>query len=65
MIRTTPDGIELEGDDKHVGKLEDEWGLANCNSVATPNVKLSGSSNRPLGSEEANAMSPADATLYR
>ena len=26
VIRLTPTGIELEGDDKHVGLLEEEWG---------------------------------------
>ena len=36
VIRTTPAGIELEGDDKHVEKLEEEWGMVNCNPVATP-----------------------------
>ncbi len=25
VIRLTPTGIELEGDDKHVGLLEEEW----------------------------------------
>ena len=65
VIRTTPVGIELEGDDKHVETLEEEWGMANCNPEATPYVKPTGSINRPVGAEEAKAMSPADATLYR
>ena len=60
VIRTTSTGIELEGDDKHVSKLEEEWGMANCNPVATPYVKPSGSFNR-LEGDEAKAMSPADA----
>ena len=64
VIRTLSTGIELEGDAKHVSKLEEEWGMANCNPVATPFVKPSGSFNRPEG-DEAKAMSPADATLYR
>ena len=36
VIRLTPTGIELEGDDKHVGLLEEEWGMTNCNPVPTP-----------------------------
>ena len=36
VIRTTPTGIELEGDDKHGELLEKEWGMANCNPVAPP-----------------------------
>ena len=38
-IRLTPTGIELEGDDKHVGLLEEEWGMTHCNPVAIPYVK--------------------------
>jgi hypothetical protein len=39
VIRLTPSGIELEGDGKHVGLLEEEWGMSHCNPVATPYVK--------------------------
>ena len=39
--------------------------MAKCNPVAIPYVKPIGSFNRPVGAEEAKAMSPADATLYR
>ena len=65
MIRTTPTGIELEGDDKHVDLLEEEWGMANYNPVATPYVKATASDSRTVGGDEARAMSPANATLYR
>ena len=65
MIRITPARIELEGDDKHVEKLDEEWAMANFRPVATPCVKPIDSFNRPVGAEEANAISPADATLYR
>ena len=36
VIRSTPAGIELEGDDKHVETLEEEWGMVSCRPVATP-----------------------------
>ena len=68
MIRLTPSGIELEGDGKHVGLLEEEWGMSHCNPVATPYVKPATTPSRasgPCGVAEAKAMSPADATLYR
>ena len=65
VIRTTPTGIELEGDDKHVEMLEKEWDMAHCNPVATPYVKPTVSVDGAVGETEAKAMSPADATLYR
>ena len=46
-------------------KLEDEWGIANCNLVATPHVKPIGSVPRPVGENEARAMSLDDTTLHR
>ena len=36
VIRLTHTGIELEGDDKHVGLLEEEWGMTHCNPVPPP-----------------------------
>ena len=65
MTRTTPAGIELEGDDKHVDKLEEEWGMDNCKTVATPYVKPTVSVSWTVGTGEAKDMSPADSTLYR
>ena len=65
VIRLTPSGVELEGDDKHVGLLEEEWGMSHCNPVATPYVKPVTSLRCVAGGAEAKAMSPADATLYR
>ena len=65
MIRTTPLEFELEGDEKHADTLEEDWCMANCNPVATPYVKPTGSFNRPVGADEAKAMSLADSTLYR
>ena len=56
MIRLTPTGIELEGDDKHVGLLEEEWGMTNCNPVPTPYVKPVGSrASGPCAGEVAGA----------
>ena len=55
--------MEIEGDDKHVEKLQEEWGMTNCNPVATPYVKPVGSVTGPQ--EEAKDMSSSDATLYR
>ena len=46
-IRTTTFGVELEGDEKHVKKLEEELGMDTCNPVVTPYVKSSASFNRP------------------
>ncbi len=39
--------------------------MAHCNPVATPYVKPTVSDTRAVGENEAKAMSPADATLYR
>ena len=36
VIRLTQTGIELEGDDKHVGLMEKEWEMTHCNPVSTP-----------------------------
>ena len=35
----TRDGIELEGDDKHVKGLIEEWNMQECSIVSTPYVK--------------------------
>ena len=65
VIRMTPTGIDLEGDDKHVGLLEEEWGVASCNPVATSYVKPTVSVHGAVGGVEARDVRPADATLYR
>ena len=58
----TRDGIELEGDDKHVKGLIDEWNMHECSIVSTSYVKplahLLTKKGRP-------PMSPKDATLFR
>mgnify|MGYP000446280345 FL=1 len=65
VIRATPTGVEIEGDDKHVEMLEKEWEMTNCNPVPTPYVKPPASVNGVGGETEGRAMSPANATLYR
>ena len=57
--------MELEGDEKHVKKLEEEWGMDTCNPVATTYVKSTGSFNRLEDHVEPKAMSQAEATQYR
>ena len=64
VILTTPAGVELEGDDKHVEKFAEEWVMTECNPVATPYVKPTVSVHRAVG-DEAKTMSLAEATLYR
>ena len=60
VIRLTATGIELEGDDKHVGMLEKEWGMECCNPVATPFVKVGTSTRGPLTTQErTTACTPA------
>ena len=65
VIRATPTGVEIEGDDKHVEMLEKEWEMTNCNPVPTPYVKPPASVHGVGGGAEGQAMSPANATLYR
>ena len=65
VIRTTPTGIELEGDDKHVEMMTKEWVMTQRNPVSTPYVKPSVSVPATLEESEARDMSPAHATLYR
>ena len=35
-IRMSSAGIELEGDDKHVDGLIEEWNMQECSAVSTP-----------------------------
>ena len=46
-------------------KLEEEWGMSNCNPVATPYAEPTDSDHQTVGGKEARSMNPADATLYR
>ena len=66
-IRLTPEGIELEGDDKHVTLMEQEWDMTCCNRVSTPYVKPRVFVNEALGGArvEPKDMCSGDATLNR
>ena len=62
-IRLSNTGIEIEGDDKHVKGLIEEWKMQECRPVSTPYDK---SSNGEDGSTaERPPMSPKDTTLFR
>ena len=61
-IRLLPSGVELEGDDKHVKGLIEEWKMQECCSVSTPYEKPKGNDDPP---EERLPMSSQDATLFR
>ena len=61
-IRLSASGIELEGDDKHVVGLIDEWDMKECSPVSTPYVKPPA---HETSAEGRPPMSPKDATLFR
>jgi hypothetical protein len=55
-------GIGIEGDDKHVKGLIDEWDMKECSPVSTPYVKPQA---HEMSSDGRPPMSPKDATLFR
>ena len=55
-------GIELEGDDKHVHGVIEEWRMQECSAVSTPYVKPPASM---LTTEGRKPLAPKDATLFR
>jgi len=61
-IRLSPSGIELEGDDRHVKGLIDEWDMKECSIVSTPYVKPHA---HEVSCEDRPPMAPKDATLFR
>ena len=61
-IRLFNAGIELEGDDKHVKGLIEEWNMQECSTVSTPYVKPPA---HLLSDEVRQPMSLKDATLFR
>jgi len=61
-IRLTNSGIELEGDDRHVEGLIEEWNMQECRPVGTPYEKSKGDD---YLREERLPMSPQDTTLFR
>lgn len=60
IIRWSDDGLEIEGDPKHVGIMLQEWGLEKAKGVTTPITSdlVKRGDNRP-------AMSTSDATRFR
>ena len=65
-IRTTQYGVELEGDDKHVEKLEEEWEMSHCNPVGTPYVKPTSCTPAEEGEVEGTTpLGPVETTLFR
>ena len=62
IIRLSASGIELEGGDKHVVGIIDEWDMKECSPVSTPYVKPPA---HETSAEGRPPMSPKDATLFR
>ena len=56
-IKPGQEGVTMEGDDKHVQRLQEEWDMQTCSAVSTPHVKpsdaLSASASKELPSKEA------------
>ncbi len=65
-ITLSDDGVTMEGDDKHVGRLQEEWGMEACSAVSTPYVKPATTVGSVIGpSVDAKDMTSLNATLYR
>ena len=60
-IRLGPDGVTMEGDDKHVQRLQEEWDMQTCSVVSTPYVKPTQAS----GASACKELPPKEATLFR
>ena len=60
-IKLGPDGVTMEGDDKHVQRLQEEWDMQMCSAVSTPYIKLSHAFEAPAPKE----LPSTEATLYR
>jgi hypothetical protein len=60
-ITLSYDGVTMEGDDKHVQRLQEEWGMDTCSAVSTPYVKPT----QVLEAELAKELNPKEATLFR
>ena len=68
-VRWTPEGLELEGDAKHLDILINEWNMAESKTYSTPGVKspkaeanFEGKKGQEVAQED---MPKADATLFR
>ena len=60
-IKLGPDGVTMEGDDKHVQRLLEEWDMKSCSPVSTPYVN-------PIQTSvvtESKELPPKEATLFR
>ena len=51
----------MEGDDKHVKKLLEEWDMQTCSAVSTPYVKPT----QAFVASASRELSPKEATLFR
>ena len=63
-LRWTPDGLEIEGDQKHAEILIKEWGLENAKAVSTPGAKAGKLEDLQQDGERPE-MAAADATKFR
>ena len=61
VVRCTPDGWEVEPDQRHADLIVRELALAGANGVTTPG----GNEQRPQEGEVDEELSPADTTRYR
>lgn len=60
-IKLGPDGVTIEGDDKQVQRLQEEWDMQTCSAVSTPHVKPS---HAPVASAQKD-LPPKEAALFR
>ena len=60
-IRLSHEGVTMEGDDRHVRRLQEEWEMQTCSAESIPYVKPS----QDLEAIEKRELSPKEATLFR
>jgi hypothetical protein len=63
-IRQTADGIEMEGDPKHVKILLDEWDMSSSKTVSSPGADIEKANIREKQDEE-RGLEDKEATIYR
>lgn len=59
--RLGPDGVTMEGDDKHVQILLEEWDMQACSAVSTPYVKPT----QAFVASASRDLPPKEASLFR
>jgi hypothetical protein len=65
-IKLSSEGVIMEGDDRHVKRLLEEWNMQSCSAVSTPYVKPSHVPETSANEDSTAKDLPAkDATLYR